>query len=146
MDSFLDHLLDNSTLPPLTDYFCSTERPISSLATEEYEFKANISSPHNLDPNPTFCPLIVHPNSVFPYQSPSLVYPHQDWGLSSMMTRYPTNFPVNEVLAPNIYIGGEEPGITSARSKVDNEKPSDQELEGLSFSPNISDLYSLWSY
>ncbi|KAI3443956.1 hypothetical protein Pfo_000621 [Paulownia fortunei] len=212
MDSIVNHLLDIPTLPPLTDYSCSSGRPSSSFATDEDEFIANISSsrsifnnhqsqmlqhdqkdflvpplsnynhfssPHNLEPNPIF----VHPNSVFPYQSPSLVYQHQD-GLSSMIARYPTNFAFKggdqanlRILAPNIEV--QEPErmskmepfssnnsavshsqdtglstemateITSVHSRgelIESKKPFDQELEGLSFSPNISDLDSLWRY
>ncbi|XP_011084174.1 protein CUP-SHAPED COTYLEDON 3-like [Sesamum indicum] len=90
--------LDSPTLPPLTEYNFTKERPNSSFATHEHEPEPHISSPrlmfinpksqilqndhnpyfsspHNQEPNPIFCPQIVDSNSMVPHHSsPSLVY------------------------------------------------------------------------
>ncbi|KAK6151663.1 hypothetical protein DH2020_014298 [Rehmannia glutinosa] len=202
IDSFVDHLLDSPTLPPLTDYNCPNEGPSSSFPTDhEDESKGHLTSsrafltknhqfqmqhdqrnffvpPQNYPPNtstPFFSPQIALPTSLFPYQaSSSLGYQQQD-GLSSMIS-YPVNvFPFKgadqanlRLIAPkmehfssnnSVISHSQETGlstenmaneITSLQSKGDNiiesKKIFDQELDGLSFSPNISDLDSLWSY
>ncbi|KAI3446813.1 hypothetical protein Pfo_003478 [Paulownia fortunei] len=134
----------------------------------------SFSSPHNSDPNSIFYPQIALPTSVFPYQaSSSLGFHHQDV-LSSMISSYPADvFPFKgadqanlRLVAPkmehfssnnSVISHSQDTGLstenmanetTSVHSKgdIESKKPFDQELEGLSFSPNISDLDSLWTY
>ncbi|KAL6532718.1 hypothetical protein OROGR_013678 [Orobanche gracilis] len=134
------------------------------------------SSPLSTTLNPNFYPQIALPASIFPYQAQrSIGNYHDQEGLSSTISSYPANvFPLkgcdlanlgpispktehfssnNSVISQSQETGfstenlGNE--ITSLESEGDlasNKKPFDQELEGLKFSPDISDLDSLWSY
>ncbi|PIN09385.1 hypothetical protein CDL12_18038 [Handroanthus impetiginosus] len=178
IDSFVDHLLDSPTLPPLTDYTL----PSSGFPTYgEDESKPNIIpssrlilNAQNYPPNTTnsfSTPQITLPTSMFPYQpSSSRDYHHQN-GLSSIISTFPTSaFPLKiaheanvtpkmELFSSNNSVNvshSQDTGlstenvaneITSVHSnaEIGSKKPFDQELDGLGFSPDISDLDSLWS-
>ncbi|KAL6554609.1 hypothetical protein OROHE_007632 [Orobanche hederae] len=133
------------------------------------------SSPLSTTPNPIFYPQIALPASMFPYQTQRYLGNYHDReGLSSAISSHPTNvFPLegcdqanlgpiapktehfssnNSVISQSQDTGfstenlGNE--ITSLKSEGDlaSKKKPFQGLEGLGFSPDISDLDSLWSY
>ncbi|KAL0427436.1 UNVERIFIED_CONTAM: NAC domain-containing protein 87 [Sesamum latifolium] len=199
IDSFVDHLLDSPTLPPLTDYTCNSndQIPTSSFAaadhhTDHHDHETKVSRLISNDqilqydqkhflvpPTYTFHPTIPFSSppstTVFPYQpSSSHAHQHHHDGLGPIISRYPTTvFPFKggdhanlRLVAPkmerfstnnSVISHSQETGlstenmgneITSVHSKgdIESKKAFDQELNGLGFSPNISDLDDLWSY
>ncbi|KAK4431818.1 NAC domain-containing protein 46 [Sesamum alatum] len=189
IDSFVDHLLDSPTLPPLTDYSNDQIPPTSSFAADHQdETKANtIITSSRLIPNDQILQydhqkhFLVPPNYTLPFSSPpATVFPYQassshaHGGLGPIISGYPTTvFPFKggdhanlRLVAPkmerfstnnSVISHSQETGlstenmgneITSVHSKgdIESKKAFDQELNGLSFSPNISDLDDLWSY
>lgn len=138
------YLLDSPApvLPPLTDY---SEKPssIDQFKASTLMLNNNITLQHNnllfpqLMINNSYnlqqysAPQLVHLN----YHTPPLVYQHQD---------------TTSGADHRIYIGGKEAERMCMESTNGREskRPCDEgvEVEGLGFSPNISDLDSLWSY
>ncbi|KAL7137838.1 hypothetical protein ABFS83_10G120900 [Erythranthe nasuta] len=151
IDSFVDHLLESPT--PLS--------PSSSFLTHDEEHEDFLSMPtlsnyYNINPNNNpanfiINPQISHPNSVFtPHQSSSsLVYDHQynqdyyEQNLNMCKMETFDNSSHNCVTSHQLDRSGDDINERSYKAEF-----GDQQLDrscDFSFSPEISDLDSMWT-
>ncbi|KAL8502599.1 hypothetical protein ACS0TY_021660 [Phlomoides rotata] len=170
IDSFVDHLLDTpTTLPPLTD----EDESKANITPSSRVFLNNHNVHMPYDQRNFFVHPLINTTNYFsspqialpPYQasSSSLGYHHQD-GLSSMIPSYPM---INARGRDQVNLGlvaqkmehfssnnsvmshSQDTGLSTDNmaNEITSKKAfDDQLLEGLDFSPNISDLDTLWSY
>ncbi|GER40486.1 NAC domain protein [Striga asiatica] len=192
MDSFIDHLLDSPTLPPLMDYnnssnfslnqgpnckpeddqstlhIIASSRPLINNQNSQYLHNDPINFLQNFPINypfsstdPNFYSQIALPTSVLPFQTQilqgqsSIIRPACDQpNLRQKMEHFSSNNSVNISQSQETGLSTENMAneITSFQKMGDVESDDnkaafgDEELEGIGFSPDISDLESLWSY
>ncbi|KAK4481932.1 hypothetical protein RD792_012845 [Penstemon davidsonii] len=154
VDSFVDHLLGSPTLPavPLTDYSCLNQiRPPNTFTTHDPNFFPQMA-PHNPFPYQVSSSLgYEYENGIFPFEGVN----DQVMTFERLVCKK-ENFSTNNSAVSH----SQETGISTQEmanheitsmnhiqtNKQLNDDDDDQQLEGLAFSPDMSDLDSLWTY
>ncbi|KAL3840712.1 hypothetical protein ACJIZ3_025303 [Penstemon smallii] len=157
--SFVDHLSGTPTLPPLTtdDYSCFNQ----IIRPNNY---SNLPDPNHPNNPPTFP---YHLSSSLAYQYENGIFPFEGGVNDQVIMRPPEirevckkeNFSSNNSAV--ISHSQETTGIISTQEmaneitsmnhiqtnkQLNDDDDDDQQLEGLAFSPDMSDLDSLWTY